>query len=222
MTNLAILVPVLDRPQRVATLIADIRAATPPVFRIVFVATQGDQNEIDEIARNSAADVALVTVPPSREGYGRKLNDGMRATDETYLFLAADDLHFHPGWYDTCLAVQTRTGCCVVGTNDLGNTRVKQGFHSTHSLVHRGYAECGTVDQPGLLVSESYAHQWVDDEFVQTAMWRGTYQHAHQAHVEHLHPDWGKGREDATYLRGRASIQQDMATYNARKHLWGR
>jgi hypothetical protein len=45
------------------------------------------------------------------------------------------------------------------------------GRHSTHSLVTRDYVErFGTIDEAGVVLHEGYPHEFVDDEFVQTAM----------------------------------------------------
>lgn len=109
---------------------------------------------------------------------------------------------------------------CVVGTNDMGNSRVIAGNHSTHPLVHRDYLACGTVDEVGIVLHEGYQHQFADDEFVQTAKVRRVYAHAFDAFVEHLHPNWGKGRDDATYRRGQAGFSADKRLYDQRCAMW--
>lgn len=72
----------------------------------------------------------------------------------------------------------------------------------------------------GNYVAWGYASRNCDDEFVQTAMVRRTFVFARDAHVEHLHPNWAKGKWDTTYARGQAGFSEDRALYERRKHLW--
>jgi len=102
---------------------------------------------------------------------------------------------------------------------------VKRGKHSTHSLFTREYIETrgGTMDMgPGVVMYPGYAHEYCDKEFVAVAKRRGAFKFAYDSVVEHLHPYWGKGEEDATYARGRALRDASRATYDERKHLWKR
>jgi hypothetical protein len=215
-----ILVPVLDRPHRVDPLIESVNACTPDA-NLLFLCSPGDKAEIAAVEASGANHI-IVPWPCGPGDYSKKMNLGFRETTEEFVFLAADDLRFHPGWYEACLQVQQRTNACVIGTNDGANARVLAGQHSTHTLVHRDYGECGTIDRRDLLLTELYTHEFVDDEFCQTAIWRGTYAHARLANVEHLHPDWGKAGMDGTYQRGRAGRQQDQKTYMSRAYMWGR
>jgi hypothetical protein len=217
-TSVAVLVPVLDRPDRAAPVAASIRSSDDRAHP-VFLCSPGDD---DEVAAVHAAGEAAVVVPwPCGPGdWARKLNLGFGLTGTEWVLFGADDLVFHAGWFDACLVEHARTGACVIGTNDMGNARVIAGHHSTHPLVHRDYIECGTADEDGVLLHEGYGHAFVDDEFVQTAQARGTFAAARSAYVEHLHPDWGKGSQDETYRRGQASFHDDRALYDARKHLW--
>lgn len=219
----ALLIPVLDRPRRVLPLVESAAEATNRAGSIpVFICSPGDDAEIRAVV-DAQAELIIVPWEAGKGDYARKLNHAMplcaEAYDAEWLFLGADDLLFQSRWLDRCLDRNRRTGACVIGTNDLGNSRTVAGHHSTHSLVHRDYLECGSVDGPELL-HEGYWHNYVDDEFVQTAMWRNTYSHARDARVEHLHPDWGKGGMDDTYRRGKAHFNDDRAYYWSRKHLW--
>lgn len=219
--DVTILIPVLNRPQRVAPLVESIRSAQRKhKCHTVFIATQGDRAEILAIESVLDENVSLKIVRRSQEGYARKMNLGFDAATSEWVFLAADDLLFHAGWADEAIRVGEQTGLCVVGTNDLGNSRTVRGIHSTHTLVNRGYRECGSVDDPVRILHEGYHHNFVDDEFIQTAMWRDTYVHAPKALVEHLHPHWGKGQDDDTYRRGQRDFSADRVIYNGRRHLF--
>jgi glycosyltransferase involved in cell wall biosynthesis len=218
--SLAILIPVLNRPHRVAPLIESVNACTPEA-NLLFLCSPGDKDEIKAVEQAGANHVIV----PWRNGpadYARKMNLGFKTTTEQFIFLGADDIRFQPGWFEACLEVHQRTNACVIGTNDGANARVLSGQHSTHTLVHRDYGECGTIDRPDLLLTELYTHEFVDDELVQTAIWRGTYAHARLAIVTHDHPDWGKAEMDDTYRLGRAGRAQDQQTYMSRAPMWGR
>lgn len=196
--TVAILVPVLGRPHRVVPLLESIAAATPAPHRVLFICSPGDT---DEHAAIDAVGAERITIPRqvAPGDYARKINAGYRHTKEPLLFLAADDLHFHPGWLEA--ATRHLAGTVeVVGTNDLGNPDCIAGTHSTHTLVTRRYVdELGTVDSPGKVLHEAYPHEYVDVEFVETAKIRGAWSHAGDSIVEHLHPHWGKGDTDVLY-----------------------
>jgi glycosyltransferase involved in cell wall biosynthesis len=217
--QVAILVPVLNRPHQVARLLDSIEAATPEPHRVLFLATYGDDDEISAIAA-AGAQVWLLNEPGT---YVRKINAGFAVCDEDVFFAAADDLAFHPGWYPAALAKLTGR-CEVVGTNDLGNRRVQAGRHATHNLFTRRYIEQrgGTVDGPGLVLHEGYHHWYCDDEFVETARHRGVWRFARSSVVEHLHPLFGKGDMDDTYTLGREHNAEDRVRYRERRHLWMR
>lgn len=218
----AILVPVLARPQRVDPLLASIRSGTAPgAFVVCFIATATDEDELGAISeRLGPDDVRLFVVPPEQEGYARKINYGFAHTTEEWVFTGADDLRFHPGWLDACLAIHQTTHACVIGTDDLGNAMVRQGRHSTHSLVNRDYGACGTIDDSSKLLCELYDHNGVDVEFVETAKWRGTFAFASDAKVEHLHHLWGHGERDETYRKGDRAVSADRQLLAQRRRLW--
>lgn len=214
--DLAILVPMLGRPHRVEPLLASIRAATPDA-RVLFLTSPDDTEVHDAIDR---AGMERLDVPRFRKGdYARKINHGYRHTTEPLLFTAADDLHFHPGWFEIATRkLGPQIG--VVGTNDLCNSRTRWG-HSTHSLVTRDYADrFGTIDEPGKILHEGYPHEYVDDELVGTAKKRRAYIHASRAIVEHLHPMASKAPMDEQYRKQGARMRAGRALYERRSRLW--
>jgi hypothetical protein len=152
--------------------------------------------------------------------YAKKINIGVATTTEEWIFLAADDLKFWPGWADEAIRVARESNAQVIGTNDLGNAQVKRGIHSTHTLVHRSYVERGTVDDPSRLLHEGYHHNWVDAEFIETAKVRGQFVHASRSIVEHLHPHWRKSEIDETYKLGLSRYEQDRQLFRQRERLW--
>lgn len=216
---LAIIVPVLGRPHRVAPLIMSAAAATPTPYRLLFVVNDDDTAEL---AALEAAGADFLVVPPGERSYAKKINAGFRATTEPLLFSAADDVEFHRGWLQAATAkIDDRIQ--VVGTNDQCNSRTFNGDHSTHTLFTRAYIdEHGTIDEPGLVLHEGYRHDWVDDEFIATAKYRKVYAHAPDSIVEHLHPNVGKAPTDATYRAGQKWSAQGRTLFRQRSRMFTR
>jgi hypothetical protein len=183
------------------------------------VCSPGDTAEQDAVAA-SGSDLLVLDEEPGRGDYAKKINLAYRESSEPYLFLGADDLHFHRRWLQRCL-LRVEKGASVVGTNDLCNPRVMQGDHSTHSLVTRDYCDTlGTIDRPGQVLHDGYPHEYVDDEFVATAKHRGVFLMARDAHVEHLHPMSGKAPMDALYEQQQARMRVGLRIYKRRCRLW--
>jgi glycosyltransferase involved in cell wall biosynthesis len=219
-SDLVILIPVLRRPHRVAQLMESIRACTPGA-RVVFMCTPDDDDEIAEVDRVGCE---RMTIPMEPDGdYARKINTGYRTTTEPLIFTAADDLRFHPGWFEAATARLTEPADVgVVGVNDLGSRRVRAGEHATHFLVTRDYVDTyGVIDAPRAVFCEVYHHFFVDDEMVATARHRGAWAMASDAVVEHLHHYYSKAPFDEIYKLGSAHSDLDSERFHARKHLWG-
>jgi glycosyltransferase involved in cell wall biosynthesis len=212
-SSVAVLIPVLARPHRVAALLESLAAATRSPYRALFICDPHDHAE-QQAVRDAGAEALIVA-----GNYARKINQGVAASTDPLIFLGADDLHFHPGWLAHARQ-HLAPGIGVVGTNDLGNPRVVSGRHATHCLVTRAYASLGCIDQPGQLLCEAYAHNFVDDELVATARRREAWAFARQAVVEHQHPHWGKADMDATYETGLASFEADRELHRTRIPLW--
>lgn len=225
MTSVTVLVPVLARPHRVEPLLASLRASERDVpLEPLFLASRGDTAELAAL-KQAGAPFELVGRAEDAGQYPVKMNVGYRlavARGAEWVFTGADDLDFRPGWAEEALEVADQTGCCVIGTNDEANARVKAGRHSTHTLFHRDYAECGTIDEADKLFHEGYGHWWCDDECIRTAQFRGTFAPAFGSVVAHFHPVYGGAPDDATYRKGQASMMADKALFESRKWMWTR
>lgn len=219
MNAVAILIPVLGRPQHVPRLLANIATTTPEPHRVLFIA---DTEDLAEIKALDAAGADYITRDRDQpRNYAAKINCGYHATTEPFVFTGADDLNFHRDWFSRALAwAHDHIG--VIGTNDIANPRVMNGTHSTHSLVRRSYVETqsGVIDTPDTVYCELYGHEYTDDELVQTAMFRGVYAHAFDSIVEHLHPMVGKAEDDATYRKGRSRTVESQRTFIRRSRMW--
>ena len=225
LAEVAVIVPVLRRPHRVAPFLSSLSAATPEPHRIEFVATAGDSPMIAEILRLAEDDPAIVlhVLAPNATGdYARKVNHAYRSSSAPFLFLAADDLDFRPGWLPAALAPFADPAIGVVGTQDLAPTpRSLAGEHATHCMIRRRYADdLGTIDEPGKILHEGYPHEYVDDELVETAKARGAWTFAADSVVEHLHPSWGKASRDALYNGQRRRMEAGRRVYLRRRGLW--
>ena len=217
--SLCVLIPVLGRPANAPKVIAILQAATPSAT-FMFLCSPTDSEEIT--ACEQLGWTIVMEKPAGQGDYAYKLNHGYQtAIDHGYewMFLGADDLVFHDHWYELCLDAHHRGNACVIGTKDLGNKRTMNGWHSTHTLVHRDYLECGTIDEEGIILCPLYQHEFVDDEFIHTARMRRTYVGS-QAIVEHNHPDWGKAEWDDTYRKAQANRTIDQALYNSRRAMF--
>lgn len=217
MTELAVIVPMLGRPHHIEPLVESLTSTTPNA-RPIFGCSPGDI-EVIAAVKTAGLDMFLVD-GPTRGDYARKINTGFRLTAEPLLFLGASDIKFHHGWYEAATS-RLIDGIGVVGTNDIGSQRVMAGLHSTHSLVTRDYVDrFGTIDTRGQVLHEGYQHEFVDDEFVQTAMHRNAWAFAGDSIVEHLHPAWNKAPSDASYEEAPFRMRMGRKLYRQRQHLW--
>lgn len=216
---IAVLVPVLSRPHRVAPLLESFRSATLAIdAELYFVVQRSDQEEIAAIHKCGANSII---VDDADRSWAKKINRGFMATSEPWLLLAADDLAFHIGWVDSVRDL-LRTHPGVLGTNDLGNSATITGKSSTHPFVRRSYARVfGTADERGKILHEGYDHNFPDSELVQTAKARGLYAHERRCVIEHLHPLWGKGQHDPVYQLGQRNWDADQALFVQRCRDFG-
>lgn len=217
MADVAIIVPLLRRPWRVAPLLGSITATTTVPHEVVFACTPSDLATIDAV-RAERHDPLLVPWHPKGD-YARKIQAGIDATDSPYVFTGADDLKFHPHWFENAAKLMDGT-VGVVGTNDLCSKRVMAGEHGTHFLVARWYIDLGTFDEPGVLFHHGYVHEFVDDELVGTAKKRGAWAHAADSVVEHLHPMNGGAPMDDLYAAQRSRMGRSKALYLRRRQQW--
>jgi hypothetical protein len=203
--NVAILVPVLGRPQRVCPTLA---AFNPhPVY---FIPDYDDDDEIAEI--ESAGGNILYAI---KANYALKINVGVMLTNEPLIFLGADDLEPQPDWFETAVGY-IEQGAQVVGVNDM-ISRSRQ--LATHFLITREYAQLPTITGERGPLCELYDHSCIDDELIATAVKRDVYAYAEDARVKHLHPDMDLAPIDSTYVKGRKNIRADRRMWKSRR-IW--
>jgi hypothetical protein len=210
--EVAVIVPVLKRPQNAEPFMRSLRASTG--LARVYAVADDDDPETAEAWASAGAQVIVDNV----RTFARKVNLGYAKTSEPWLFLAGDDVHFHPGWLDHAQHVAAMLHGDVVGTNDLANERVMSGDHATHLLIRRSYAdEVGASwDGPGVVCHEGYRHNFVDDEIVTAAKQRGVWQMSLGACVEHRHPVFNTAEDDEVYQLGGSSFEDDRKLFRSR------
>lgn len=220
--EVAVIVPVLRRPQNAAPFMRSLRASTG--LATVYAVAEPDDDETAKAWEAAGAEVLLGDSEwvgdadqPVARSFAQKVNLGYRQTSQPWLFPVGDDVRFHPGWLDHALEA-AGGNLHVIGTNDQSNPRVISGEHATHSLIRRSYVdEVGASwDGPKVVCHEGYRHWFVDDELVTAAKQRGVWAPASRSVVEHLHPMFGKGETDDTYKLGLSFVDQDKATFAAR------
>jgi hypothetical protein len=230
--EVAVVVPVLRRPQNAEPFMRSLRASTG--LARVYAVCEPDDDETAaawtragaEVLRGDDEHVLGEPAGPVAHTFAEKVNLAYRQTREPWLFITGDDVKFHAGWLDHALHVaasftdaEKGYATHVVGTNDLGNPRVMAGEHATHLLIRRSYVdEVGASwDGPGVVCHEGYGHWWVDEEIVTAAKARGVWQMALGGIVEHNHPLWGKAEDDEVYKLGQSHIEADRALFQARR-----
>jgi hypothetical protein len=208
--EVAVIVPVLRRPENAAPFMQSLKASTG-LATVYAVCSEDDDAEAWQQA-------GATVVRTDRVSFAMKVNDAYPHTNEPWVFLVGDDVRFHAGWLDHAQLVARNSGAKVIGTNDLGNERVMSGDHATHMLISRDYIDTvgASWDGPGVICHEGYRHWFVDDELVTAAKQRNAWAPALGSIVEHLHPAWGKAETDDTYIRGQRYAERDHRTFTGR------
>ena len=216
---ISVLIPVLARPQNAQPVVDSIRAHTTVEHEIIFICSAGDRSEQDACL-NTDAQVIVCDWAAGPGDAAKKWNLGFAHSKGEFVFCAADDVEFTPGWDTEALRVAESTGASVIGTNDDANPLVKRGKHSTHTMVRRSYAEEHglTWDNiPGLIYCEEYDHQSIDQELVYLARERGIWAFARNSVVKHNHPIYDKTvRRDSTYDKALARGHEDLMLFRER------
>lgn len=232
-----ILIPVLGRPQNAAPLVENIRAVTTVPYRIIFLCSPGDEEQIAEVSRvgeewtksfvvghaQLLLTQAVMNRPAGSGDFAYKINQGFLMGDNEFVFMGADDLTFEPRWDTTALKI-AGDKYHVVATNDGANAQVMRGEFGTHCLIRRRYVteRGGTVDGgPGQVLCELYDHNFVDRELCHIAQHRGVFAFARHSRVKHRHPLWRTTDWDPTYRKALSNARHDQKLFLSRAHLWG-
>jgi glycosyltransferase involved in cell wall biosynthesis len=217
MAEISIIVPVRERAHNVAPLIESLQASTDRA-ELVFVADADDTAQLWALERHNA-DVIL-NWDRDRKTFPVKANLGYRLTDSPWIMLCGDDVHFHPGWVEASIDLYPDAG--LISTNDLGNSRVRRGEHAVHPIFRRTWVETNGASWDGAdtLCHEGYGHCFVDDEWSTVAKQAGAFVYAPDAIVEHLHPVWGKAKQDRIYRIAQQQMDIDRIRFQRRRRAY--
>ncbi len=214
----AVVVPVMERPQNAAPFMRTLRASTG--WANVYAIADPHDTATQTAWADAGAEVII-----SDRGYtfAQKVNCGYLHTDEPNLLFVGDDVHFHPGWYDHALHVLRADDAGVVSTLDLGNSAVMAGEHAVHPMMTRRYIDehGASWDGPKTVAHEGYGHWYVDNEWTYVAKQNRAFTVAMGSIVEHLHPLWGRAKMDDTYIRGQRSVDADRRLWERRLREYG-
>lgn len=230
MSKIAVIVPVLNRPERVEPLVKSFHAScTREQASLFFIAQQNDVNEIEALRRLPLIiddpslvkpRIACVFVIQEKRSWAKKINVGLHTSTSPWILCGADDLNFIPGWVEALEPYMADEGAGVIGTSDLGQASFVR--KSCHPLVRRAYAIAeGTIDERNKVVHEGYDHNFPDTEMELTAIKRGAYRFASECVIEHLHPLTGKAKIDDTYRLGSLHHMEDSTLFAKRIAQFG-
>jgi hypothetical protein len=204
-----VLIPVLGRPEQAAPLAESLKR-TQVDHRVLFLLSPTERDAIS--VWEAFGEVEVVDWPPGKADFAKKINFGFQMTENEWIFQGATDIRFSAGWDTQALAIAAKTRKRVIGTNDLHNPAVKRGKHSTHTLFARSYIE-EYPGADGIVFSEAYDHQYVDNEFIELATRRREFISSRHSIVEHFHPHWGNAEPDQTFKKATRQSNSDRRLY---------
>lgn len=216
--NIDIIVPVLGRPEHADTFIESLDISYSPTQHTVHVLAMVEQMGANDYNAWAHHDAAVLT---KAHTFSQKANAGYRLLDDTdgdWVLLVGSDVKFHEGWIrELELALSYMPQACVLGTLDLLNGATHTGRHTCHPVIKRSYIdEVGASwDGPGVVCSEAYHHNFVDNEICTAAIQRGVWTPTF-ATIEHLHPVAGKAEWDEVYREGETWKTLDSLTWAKR------
>lgn len=211
--ELAIIVPVMKRPKNASTFMESLKRHTDmDKVRVYAIADFADDATISAWEQMGA----YVILADRGETFAAKVNQGYEITCEPWLLFVGDDVIFHAGWHEAATAT-AGDGYSVIAIND--GTRDDLDELATHAMMRRSYIDDvgASLEGPGTVAWQGYHHWCPDLEWSLLARDRGVYAAAHDSHVEHMHPNFGKADEDEVYKKGQATSRWDRRNWALRK-----
>lgn len=216
--EIAVIVPVIERPQAAEPFMESWRATTTGHSRVYAFLHPRDVDTYHawKIALRACSGLPMIGCGGTT--YAAKVNYAYHLTRQPWLLLVGDDVRFHEGWEEAALEAMGHGG--VISTND--GHRDDLHLLAVHPIFQRTYLDTlgATVDGPGTLAHEGYHHAYVDQEWSYVARKRGMLHYAPDCLIEHLHPLWGKGEVDHIYELGNAHNEEDRELCVSRLEAW--
>lgn len=198
-------------------MLRSLEEASEVSYEVYLLCSPEDTEQI-KICEDTGHTTWVMEWQSGRADFAKKINWAYEHTEQPWFFQGADDIRFSRGWDTEALRVAERHKAGVVGTNDLHNPLVRNRQHATHILVRRKYIEDwgGTFDNTGIVFSERYDHQFVDNELIALAKLRRQWAFAEKAVVEHFHPVWNLADWDPTYKKAFREAEADRRLFGTR------
>lgn len=205
----AVLVPSLNRPQRLRETVASIHAATPEAHYRLFCVSDAESKDI----LTELGEWFIDDAEADDQRYVTRMNKlTTHIGDAKTIFFGSDDVRFRPGWLTQALRVLT-LGPSVVVVNDLRNP------NGTQAVIRSTYLKDAVFDAPGDAFHRGYLHNFADTEMFFTAFKRQVIARAMESVVEHLHPVFGGPDAipwDSTYEGAVWGWDHDQKLFRAR------
>ncbi len=213
MNKIAILIPTINRAERLKAVADNIHKNTKVSHTIYFIIEPDDTTSLKAIEKlNEWA------VFNKGEQYVGAINTGYQFTKEPFIFCGSDDLDFHGGWDTELLNVMKDPKIGMTGPMDSWEIS-KSGVHCSHLFIRRTYLQkySGVEDEKNVVYSSKYLHLMCDIETEQTAMKRGAFEQCKTAFVEHNHWFMHTAPKDATYELCDKCREHDLVVFNERR-----
>lgn len=210
MSDLAVIVPTVNRHGMLAALVENIHDTTHTPHTVYLVMEYWDADSIE-----TAGPLDTVDVIGQYGSNAAAVNAGYWASNELFAAIVNDDCRFVDGWDVRALAHFSPT-VHIVGINQ------GDGRCTSFSMVRRSYIEehSGVFDRPNTLYHE-YVSQYPDTEFAEYAQHRGVWADAPDSVIEHVH--WVFGKADPNhpnYVKARETFAGDHEAYLQRRRQW--
>lgn len=214
MGEIAVIVPVIRRPEAAARFMRSWRETTTGLSNVYAVSHSGDRETW--LAWHQAGVHRVLRAPGPK--YSTKVNTAYLWTSEPWLLLVGDDVEFTPGWEQAALKATEEPGALVISTNDgTGRGEILSQL-AVHPMFSRMYIDTvgASLDGPGTIAHEGYHHWYVDQEWSMLARARGHLVYAPKVLIRHLHPAFGTGEMDPIYELAQEGAEADRALCLAR------
>lgn len=215
MDRVDVIVPAM-RPENMDRIRTSFEASNDGTARLVVV-----------VDSDSAITDPYLRLPSTGTTYAQKVNAGVAVSNADWVFIAADDVEFTPGWIEAARKLSERFD--VIGSNDtdsgVKNPDVATGQHADHFFVRRAYVdEFGAcLDGPGQLAPTAYKHWFTDKEIIGLARARRVFTPCLDSVVVHHHPgysgDENRRIADPVYMTAVHAADDDAKTFHDRAPL---
>jgi glycosyltransferase involved in cell wall biosynthesis len=203
--QVAVIVPVMRRPQSVRALLNSYQASNP-TGDLYFVVDHDDGPQREAVESINGNEIVNFD---QLKTFARKCNLGYRLTHEPWLLFVGDDVVFHENWQQNAFAECPDKA--FISTNDLLTGKVTNGLHAVHPIVSREFIDnVGTSwDGPCRVCHEGYKHYCVDLEWTAVAKNNNQFCFSPTSVIEHVHPIGGAEVDPVYKLAEENAVSDD-------------